>query len=319
MKKSTKTLLGAAAGAAAITVLNQVSARGLMKVAMNRKLPKNLPVSRKRLMGSGNLLQMVQTLEEAGAKLEQADTELTTVRSHDGLKLVGHFRPCENPRRMILAMHGWRSSWSRDMGVIADFWHENGCSVLFAEQRGQGGSDGDYMGFGLLERHDCRKWAEYLAERAEGLPVYLAGVSMGATTVLMAAGEPLPDCVRGIIADCGFTSPQAIWKHVTENNLHLPFDLYSHTADRICRKRLSAASDGYSCPEALQNCKVPVLFIHGTDDRFVPVEMTYENYKACPSKKHLFVVPGADHGMSYLLDKDGYEEAVLQFWQECEA
>ena len=71
-----------------------------------------------------------------------------------------------------------------------------------------------------------------------------------------------------------------------------------------------------SCTEALKNCKVPVMFIHGTDDHFVPVEMTYENYKACASEKHLLIVPGAEHGMSYMVEKDKYEKEALHFWQK---
>ena len=64
----------------------------------------------------------------------------------------------------------------------------------------------------------------------------------------------------------------------------------------------------------VNECDVPVLFIHGTDDKFVPVEMTYENYKACKGQKHLLVIPGANHGMSYRVDKAAYENAVLNFW-----
>ena len=96
----------------------------------------------------------------------------------------------------------------------------------------------------------------------------------------------------------------------------MPFGLYSKAAKDICEKRIQMSSDSYSTTEALSNCTVPVLFIHGTDDNFVPIEMTYENYKACVSEKRLFVVPGAKHGMSYLVDKDGYETAVKQFWND---
>ena len=214
-------------------------------------------------------------------------------------------------------MHGWRSNWSQDFGTIAPFWFDNDCAVLFAEQRGQGNSGGDYMGFGLLERYDCLDWINWVNERTEGrLPIYLGGVSMGATTILMTAGFELPENVQGIVADCGFTSPHAIWKHVVENNFHLPYGLYSRAAKDIYEKRNQVPSDSYSTTKALANCKVPVLFIHGTDDNFVPIEMTYENYKACVSEKRLFVVPGAEHGMSYLVDKDGYETAVKQFWDK---
>ena len=135
--------------------------------------------------------------------------------------------------------------------------------------------------------------------------------------VLMAAGFELPSNVHGIIADCGYTSPHAIWKHVVENNLRLYYDdMMSSIADEMCRAKIQIGSKDYSCPDALAECKVPVLFIHGTDDDFVPVEMTYENYKACTSQKRLLIVPGAGHGMSYVIDRKSYEQEVKRFWKD---
>lgn len=251
----------------------------------------------------------------ASEKLQNSGCEEVEIINQDGIHLIGHWRPCENPKRIIIAMHGWRSSWSRDFGIIADFWKDSGCSVLYAEQRGQGSSEGEYMGFGMLERYDCLEWIKWVNEHTGGnLPVYLGGASMGATTVLMAAGLELPENVHGIVADCGFTSPHAIWKHVVENNLHMPYGLYSPVANDLCKKKIHVGTKEYSAVDAMQKCKVPVLFIHGTDDQFVPVEMTYENYKACAAPKHLFVVPGADHGMSYYTDKVGYEKCLLDFF-----
>lgn len=225
--------------------------------------------------------------------------------------------PCEHPKRVVIAMHGWRSSWAKDFGTMADFWEDNHCSVLYAEQRGQNNSGGDYMSFGLTERYDVLDWINWVTERCGSeVPIYLAGVSMGATTVLMAAGLDLPDNVHGIAADCGFTSPQAIWRHVASKNLHLIYGLKGIMADSMFKQRLQVFTDDYSTVDALKACKTPVLLIHGTDDHFVPVEMTYENYTACAAPKKLLIVPGADHGMSYFTDKEGYERIVKEFWDE---
>ena len=102
-----------------------------------------------------------------------------------------------------------------------------------------------------------------------------------------------------------------------ENNLRLYYDdMMSSIADEMCRAKIQIGSKDYSCPDALAECKIPVLFIHGTDDDFVPVEMTYENYKACVSQKRLLIVPGAGHGMSYVIDRKSYEQAVKQFWTD---
>lgn len=321
MKKSTKKwLVGsgviatAAAGAAA-------AIRGLSKfmvgLAMDRKGPKEIEKSMRKVSGSRENRELEETFAKAKQALEENVEQTVEIESHDGLRLVGHWYPAENPKRILIAMHGWRSSWSRDFGVIAPFWHNNGCSVLFAEQRGQGESDGDYMGFGMLERHDCLKWAQWVnAQNPDDLPIYLTGVSMGATTVLMTGNMDLPANVRGIMADCGFTSAYDIWKHVAEENLHLHYGLYASAADDLCKKRIQMTSRECSTKDVLQECKVPVLFAHGTADSFVPVEMTYENYGACTSEKRLFIVPGAEHGMSYFVDPAGYEREMQAFWKE---
>lgn len=319
MKKGTKKFLIGAAVAAGVTALGALyhgTAKKLLEVALDREEPKSMVKNKERLMGTGELSEIMATLTEAAEVLENAGCETVETEADDGVRLVGHWYYPEHPKRIIVAMHGWRSSWSRDFGVISPFWHQNDCAVLYAEQRGQGGSGGDYMGFGLLERYDCLKWVKWANERTGGtLPIYLGGISMGASTVLMAAGLPLPENVRGITADCGFTSPDAIWRHVVQNNLHLPYGIYSGITEEMCKRKLQTDPKGYSCIDAMKECRVPVLFIHGTDDSFVPAAMTYENYKACTAPKRLFVVPGADHGMSYLVDKEGYEREVLNLFR----
>ena len=87
-------------------------------------------------------------------------------------------------------------------------------------------------------------------------------------------------------------------------------------ADSMCKKKLNVRSGDYSTLEALLATDVPVLFVHGTDDHFVPIEMTYKNYEACASPKRLLVVPGAEHAMSYYVDSRAYEKAVLDFWKD---
>lgn len=319
-KKTKNFLIGAGvavAGIAAVGAAYHYTMKYLMKLALDREGPKRVEKDREKMLSSGDMSEIMAKIMDAAGELEKCEHEQVETIAQDGTMLIGHWFCPENPKRVIVAMHGWRSTWSQDFGAIAPFWAENDCAVLYAEQRGQGNSGGEYMGFGLLERHDCLDWINWVNERTGGkLPVYLGGISMGATTVLMTAGFELPENVRGIVADCGFTSPDAIWKHVVENNFHLPYGIYSAAAGDICKRKIQVSSDSYSCADAMAVCKVPVLFIHGTDDNFVPVEMTYENYKACISPKRLFVVPGAEHGMSYLVDKSGYEDSVKKFWAD---
>lgn len=255
-------------------------------------------------------------LFEKEKRLKDKKTASVQIFGHGGVKLMGHILLPENPKRVIIAVHGWRGSWSRDFGIVSDFWYSSDAAVIYVEQRGQQGSGGDYITFGLCERYDVIEWARWATERFPGLPIYLCGISMGASSVLMTADLELPYEVRGIIADSGFTSPADIWRYVVSHNLHLPYSLYKRSADRQCKKKTGFSSDACSTLTALEKCKIPVLFIHGTEDSFVPVEMTYRNFSACSSPKRLFVVPGANHCMCYYLDKAGYENQMSRFWQD---
>ncbi len=320
MKKNTRNILIgtgiATTGIGAAAFMSYVIMKGLVEVALDRKTPKIMETNKSLITGSIKDPELATGLQELEDKLANSGCETVETVSHDGLRLVGHWREGENPKRVIIAMHGWRSRWTKDFCGISSFWHENECAVLYPDQRGQGESEGDYMTFGLLERFDCLEWIKWVNEKTEGkLPIYLCGISMGATTVLMAGGSEMPESVKGIIADCGFTSPHDIWKHVVSKNMHIPYTSIQATfAEVMSKKKIDMSPNGYSTLSAMNDCRVPVLFIHGSDDHFVPVKMTFENYKACNAPKHLLIVPGAEHGMSYVVDKESYENAVISFW-----
>lgn len=317
MKKLGK-FLGAAACVTAVGAsFAYLTTKLLVDAATEREQPKIIEKAQIKISGSGVDEEFLKVSEQCSEKLKNLPLEEMRITSFDGTPLVGHWYPCENTKRIIVAMHGWRSSWYKDFGMIADFWNNNGCSVLFAEQRGQQGSGGSHICFGLSERYDCLEWIKFInATFGDEKPIYLAGISMGAATVLMTAGLDLPQNVHGIMADCGFTSPKEIWRHVTTHNLHLSYRLHGFVADEMFKRKLNMGTDDYSTIEAMKNCRVPVLFIHGTDDNFVPVRMTYENYAACAAPKQLLIVPGADHGMSYYIERERYEKQVLEFWKE---
>lgn len=305
-------VLAAIAGAGAAAY---VTTKRMVKIALDREEPEALEKGRKMIRRTEDYDVFLGISEAAADNLASRESEEVEITSHDGIRLVGHWRKHPEAKRIIVAMHGWRSSWAYDFGMISDFLEENGCSVLYAEQRGQNNSGGDYMTFGMLERFDCLNWIDWVRKnQSEELPIYLAGVSMGATTVLMASGLELPGNVKGIVADCGFTTPHEIWKHVVEDSLHLSYGIRDDVVESLCRKKTQLNAREYSTLDALKECKVPVLFIHGTEDKLVPVKMTYENYMACAAPKRLLIVPGADHAMSYYKDRIGYEANVKSFW-----
>ena len=187
-------------------------------------------------------------------------------------------------------------------------------NILLVDQRAHGESKGKYITFGINESRDCVEWAKYIAAEEKGTyPVFVEGMSMGATTVLMAAGRGLPDCVKGVIADCGFTTPKEIISHVVSRS-HLPAKLLFPFVTFWFRVAAKVNINEYSTMEAMRKCTLPVLFIHGEADNFVPCDMSRRNFKACAAEKRIFTAPGAGHGKSYVQDSKGCLKAIDEYF-----
>lgn len=316
-RKTKKKILAGSVFLGATATFSYLLTNYFVKLAMDREVPKSAKNASNLVSGkkSDDFFEMV--LKEKGKELESKQSTTVEINGFDDTKLVGHLYEVKNPKRILIAMHGWRIKWSTSFGITSEDWFDNDCTVLFAEQRGQNNSGGDYIGFGTLERYDCQSWAYWLKEKyGDELPIYLVGVSMGATTVLLASNLELPKNVHGIIADCGFSSTDAEWRHIVNNNLHLAYGIKSIYADKLFQAKIKDESSHLSTIDSLKETNIPILFIHGSDDRFVPVSMTYDNYLACNSPKELLIVPGADHSMSYFVEKKKYIQTVLDFWDK---
>lgn len=183
MKSSKKYLQASGvviAATAVVSLSTYLTTKFLVKAAVDREGPKAMQKAGDLISGIQQDSAFLTELNAAAKRLESKENETVEITSHDGTTLVGHFIPCRNPKRIIIAMHGWRTSWAYDFGTMAGFWEKNDCSVLYAEQRGQNSSGGEYMSFGLVERYDVLDWVGWVTERCGSeLPIYLAGVSMG--------------------------------------------------------------------------------------------------------------------------------------------
>ena len=301
-----------------VVAIHSMITRYFFRAVLEREEPPSMKYVRNRIMSAPELKPAMEAMSQAEMALVRMPHTEVSIKGHDGEELAGHLYTVPNAKRVIIAMHGWRSYWSRDFALISSLLRETESTVLYVEQRGQNKSGGKYMTFGLHERYDCLYWALWVNEtiNKERLPIYLAGVSMGASTVLMASAQPLPSNVQGIISDCAFTSPHAIWRYVVKEKLRLGFKIRGQVINDIMEKKLKTAPTEYSTEDALRESRIPVLFIHGTSDRLVPVDMTYKNYLACKAPKELLVVPGADHGLSYFVDKERCEAAVRGFFEK---
>lgn len=238
------------------------------------------------------------------------------IKSHDGLKLHGIWVEAENPKGTILLAHGYRSTKLVDFALVYELYHKLGMNILVPDQRSHGESEGKYITFGVKESRDMVSWVEYHNASFGKFPLILSGLSMGASTMLYLADSDLPDNVKGIIADCGFTSPKEIISSVFHRVISLPAGPALWVADIFARIFAGFRLNEKDTRQTLKNSKLPVLMVHGTGDGFVPCEMTQQGYDACTGKKDLLLVEGAEHGVSFLVDREGYAEKVLSFLRE---
>ncbi|MBE6941098.1 MAG: alpha/beta hydrolase [Ruminococcaceae bacterium] len=246
----------------------------------------------------------------------QLPHEKMSIKTFDGLTLHAKYYEHTPGAPIELMFHGYRGTAERDLSGAVQRCFALGRSALIVDQRACSASEGRVITFGIREHRDCLRWVDFAVKRfGPDCKILLTGISMGATTVLMAAGKPLPPNVVGVLADCGFSSAKEIIQHVIRR-MKLPPRLGYFFVRLGARLYGGFDPESYSALEAAPNIRVPVLFFHGLDDRFVPCCMSQQNYDACTAPKKLVTVPGAGHGLSYLLDTEGYFQAVREFFPE---
>ena len=249
-------------------------------------------------------------------KTDAIPYEAVRIRSSEGLELYGRYYETAPGAPVQILFHGYRGSPLRDFCVGLPLALEYGCNALLIDERAHGKSEGKCLTFGVKERLDCLDWIRYVRERfGEDTPVVLSGVSMGAAIVMMAAGLELPANVRGIIADCGYNSPKDILIQVMTDVGYPKWPTYP-----LIRLggRLFGGFDveAAGAEAAMAKCTVPVLFIHGDDDRFVPCWMSKKDFDACAAPKTMVIVPGAPHAISFVVAPDTYRAAVRKFLED---
>lgn len=288
------------------------------RTLFNRVIPRQdvLRVDVSEMADAEKWEEYIKIIHSVKEKFLQRPSEHVTIRSRDGLTLHGDLFPAEKPsKRTAILCHGYTSCGMNDCPTMAEYFMERGYNTLIVDHRSHGKSEGQYVGFGILDRFDCLKWIEYVIGRlGEESEIVLYGVSMGASTVLMASGaDEFPQNVKAIISDCAFTSPYDVFKHILKRDYHLPPRPIMDINERMCREKAGYGFRDYSTLDAVKKAPCPILFIHGKEDKFVPTDMTLKNYEACTGEKRLLLIDNAGHAASLYENKELYENTVTEF------
>jgi len=242
--------------------------------------------------------------------------EEMSVTSFDGLTLRGRYYECCAGAPIEILFHGYRGDGERDLSGGIERCFALGRNALIVNQRASSNSDGHVITFGINERRDCLVWIDHVIRRfGDDTEIILTGISMGAATVMMAAAEDLPKNVLYVLADCGYSSAREIICKII-GEMHLPPKLLYPFVKLGARIFGRFDLDETSPMEAMKKSRVPVIFIHGDTDAFVPHDMSCRLYDACVSHKRLVTVHGAGHGLAYPIDKQLYLRSLTEFTDE---
>lgn len=254
-----------------------------------------------------------EVLDAAIAEFKSAPFEAVSIKSHDGLELCGRYYHLKDNAPLEIQCHGYKGNAIRDFSGNWKIANEAGRNVLLIDERCHGNSEGHTITFGILERNDVLNWIKYANERFGNVPIILSGVSMGAATVLMTSSMNLPANVKGIIADCPYDAPSNIIKKVLGSDMGMPvkfvYPLIKLGGMVYGKFNLDAASP----VKAVKEAKVPILLIHGDDDRFVPYDMSCNIYETNPMQIEFHTIHGAGHAYNYATSPEEYTKIVHAF------
>ncbi len=247
--------------------------------------------------------------------LKVQDIKDINIKSNDGLKLHGVFLPASNPYRTVICVHGYRGQYERDFSAIIRYFNANHSNVLLIEQRCHGESEGEIITFGAKESEDLNLWINYVTTRLDDKnPIYLYGISMGASTCLLTLKNKLIHQVKGVIADCGYTSMEYVCSHLCRSWYHLPAFLFMYFIKMYCSVFGGFDMDSTNVVTALKDNEIPILYIHGDADTFVVPENTRINYSATTAPKDIVWIEGANHGECIFKNPTLYHDKLEYFF-----
>lgn len=251
-------------------------------------------------------------VKDKADKFAEVPFEWVSVKSRDGLKLSGRYYANEGADVTVICMPGFGPSAYIDCGQFGDYWLGKGFNLLLVTNRARGESEGQYLGFGTLEAEDLKVWVAAVVAKNPEAKIFIHGCSMGATAAMLASAKDLPNNVKGIIEDSGYTRTWDVFVYQIRQIYKLtPFPIL-HIAELFTKKK-AKYNFRESAVKAVSMSGVPILFIHGAKDKLVPTYMCNACYSACTAPKDILVVEGAGHMQSHMRATAEYEAKLDEF------
>ncbi|MBQ7202896.1 MAG: alpha/beta hydrolase [Eubacterium sp.] len=312
MSKKFWGILAAGTGLAAV---GAVAFHSYLDVMYKETIPKGPMKRMQEAMDQGDMIPLGNMCEENMKWVDAQPLEHIDMVNDRGETLKGYLLPAENEsKNFAVFAHGYRGSYRGDSANFYKYYHDKGFNFLSTDHTSAGDSEGSWVGFDYYESQDMLKWLDYLIERfGEDIKIILHGVSMGGATVCQMA-DKIPPQVKLIVADCPFTSARDEFISVANGVGVKNMAPYIFKGMNELNKRLAGYDlNDTDVRDSVMNARVPMLFIHGGSDDFVPTRMGQELFELCSSEKDQLIVPDAKHADSVVYDTEGYYAKLDDF------
>ena len=239
----------------------------------------------------------------------------TFILAEDGVRLHALYLYADTlTAHTAVAVHGYTDNAVRMLHIAYLYNHDLHYNVLLPDLRFAGQSEGDHIQMGWKDRIDVLQWMNIANEIfGDSTQMVVHGISMGGATTMMVSGEKQQPYVKCFVEDCGYTSVWDEFSHELKSSFHLPAFPLMYTTSWLCEKKYGWNFKEASSLKQVEKCELPMLFIHGDKDTYVPTWMVYPLYEAKPEPKELWIVPGAAHALSYKENKQEYTDKVRDF------
>lgn len=312
MKKHLGIAAAVGIGAAAVTA---AAVHGYLDVMYKETIPPSIFKRIANKNGFEGSDAFAEFTHENCKWIEQQDIEIIDMKNADGFVLKGYYLPAEEKTdKFVLFAHGYRADHNGDPANFERFYHEQGYNFMSVDHVTAGDSEGDFLGFDYFEARDFLQWVDYLVNRfGENIKIVLHGVSMGGATVCKTASA-VPPQVKAIVSDCAYTSAEDEFAEVAKGvgiskTTPLILKVFNAMNKRLAHFDLKETD----VRESVKNARVPMLFVHGSADKFVPTKMCYEMYDICTAPKDMLIVDGAFHAQSIMVNGDLYKDKLKEF------
>ncbi|WP_321437988.1 alpha/beta hydrolase [uncultured Bacteroides sp.] len=255
------------------------------------------------------LHQWVDSLNQASALKD------TFIIGNENKKLHAYYIAANHPtRKTAVLIHGYTDNAIRMLMIGHLYNHEMNYNILLPDLQAHGRSEGDVIQMGWKDRLDIIKWINVAkAIYGDSINIVVHGISMGAATTMMVSGETLPANVKCFVEDCGYTSVWDEFSQELKKRFDLPAFPLLNSTSLLCKIKYGWTFKEASPLDQVKKCHLPMFFIHGNADTYVPTWMVYPLYEAKSAPKNLWIVPGAEHAKSYKQNPKMYLAKVKAF------